>query len=239
MHTTRRLSLVVLCGAAFAAVTAAPAEALPGVATGAATPSTNSAVVTGVVAPDGAATFYQFLYGTTTAYTQKTPLMEIAAGTTAPQTVSATITGLTPATTYHYELIALAETSPYTTPLSGGDSSFTTTTPAKGTLRLNSSKLRVKHRRVAVSLSCQSVFTCAGKLTITTTRKVRKKTKTVKCVNSKAFSIAAGKSTTLKFKVSGGCEKLLKRRHKIHGKLRAKVSTGQPNLNKRVTLKGK
>jgi hypothetical protein len=66
------------------------------------TPST--ATLTGAVDPNGAETRYLFQYGTTSSYgavTTETPLTGDGS-----QAVVAPITGLAPATTYHYRLIA-------------------------------------------------------------------------------------------------------------------------------------
>jgi predicted lipoprotein with Yx(FWY)xxD motif len=51
-------------------------------------------------------THYHFEYGTTTAYGTSVPVPEGDAGVEAIATVSQTVTGLTPNTTYHYRLVA-------------------------------------------------------------------------------------------------------------------------------------
>jgi hypothetical protein len=94
----------------------AAALALPGLAqaqsskptavTGAAAAVTpQSATLLGKVTPNGAATTFLFQYGTTTLYTAATPVTAVGAGT-APAAVVADVTGLAPATTYHYRLVA-------------------------------------------------------------------------------------------------------------------------------------
>jgi hypothetical protein len=59
----------------------------------------------GGVYPNGTDTTYWWEYGTSTSYGQQTPATDIGPGTT-PLAVSDTLTGLQPATTYHYRLVA-------------------------------------------------------------------------------------------------------------------------------------
>jgi hypothetical protein len=81
----------------------------------------HSAVIQGVVNPNDKPVTYSFVYGTTPAYGSLTPLANIAKGK-ANVPVSATLTGLQPSTTYHFQLVA--SNSDGTT--SGGDLTFTT-----------------------------------------------------------------------------------------------------------------
>jgi hypothetical protein len=64
-----------------------------------------SATLNGTVDPEGLATNYYFEYGTNTAYDPVTPTESAGAGT-APVPVSATVSGLTPGTTYDFQLVA-------------------------------------------------------------------------------------------------------------------------------------
>jgi phosphodiesterase/alkaline phosphatase D-like protein len=94
----------------------------PGASTGrAASISTTSANLTGSVDPQGQSTTYYFQYGTTTAYGSQSSPSSAGAGT-AYTVVSAAVGGLTPATTYHYRLVA---TNPTGTSF-GADKAFTT-----------------------------------------------------------------------------------------------------------------
>lgn len=63
------------------------------------------AVLWGSLRAGGLATTYHFEYGTSSAYGSVTPEKAIAAGGK-PINVSATVSGLTPETTYHYRLVA-------------------------------------------------------------------------------------------------------------------------------------
>jgi hypothetical protein len=70
--------------------------------------SANGAQLQGGVYPNGDDTSYWWEYGTTTAYGQETPHVDIGSGTPAAPAVSApaVLTGLQPNTTYHYRLDA-------------------------------------------------------------------------------------------------------------------------------------
>ncbi len=94
----------------------------PTVFTGSATAITSSsATLTGTVNPNGQTTTYRFDYGKTTAYGGRSP--DTAAGSgTAAASVTATLSGLTRKTLYHYRLVA---TNPSGTSF-GADATFTT-----------------------------------------------------------------------------------------------------------------
>jgi hypothetical protein len=77
--------------------------------------------VTGTINPNGAPTTYEFQYGTSTAYGLLTGPQTLAAGTS-PVPVSATITGVAPATLFHYRLVAFHGALS----TAGGDATFFT-----------------------------------------------------------------------------------------------------------------
>jgi hypothetical protein len=104
----------------------APASAAAATAvTGAAQPGTTTATLNGTVNPEGVETQYFFQYGTTTAYGGTTSA-ESSSGTT-DQPVSATISGLSPATTYHFRLVAVPFGG---MPVNGNDATFKTNAAA-------------------------------------------------------------------------------------------------------------
>src|SRR5580704_16710454 len=116
----------------FAAVLCIGAVALPAsVAAAAPAPSVttsgvshvmfSSAILNGNVDPRGQTTAYAFQYGTTRAYGAQTPLAAAGNGTITIK-VSETVSGLQPATVYHYRVIATSAAG--TT--KGGDRTFTT-----------------------------------------------------------------------------------------------------------------
>ncbi|HWB04347.1 MAG TPA: choice-of-anchor tandem repeat GloVer-containing protein [Verrucomicrobiales bacterium] len=97
----------------------------PDAVTGAVTSiSTTSATLNGTVNPNGAATTWQFEYGTTTSYGSVMPATpgSLSSGNTA-QSVNTTLSGLTPGATYHYRLKANNGNGTD----NGDDATFTTT----------------------------------------------------------------------------------------------------------------
>lgn len=86
-------------------VTASPPGA-PSAATAAATAiGETGATLNGQVNPNGSATTYFFNYGTTNSYGHITAVTSAGEGATSNE-VSATLTGLAPGTTYHFQIIA-------------------------------------------------------------------------------------------------------------------------------------
>jgi hypothetical protein len=101
-----------------------PQPVPPTVTTGGASGITNSAaIVAGTINPNGLSTTYHFDYGTTTSYGSQAPASDGSAGSGSANTpVSASLSGLTALTTYHYRLVAT--NSAGTT--NGSDATFTT-----------------------------------------------------------------------------------------------------------------
>src|SRR4051794_10396315 len=120
--TCSALAALALCVAMLAPAAALAARG-PIVQT---TPATaiapTTATLTGTVDPGARDTEYFFLYGTTS-YSRRTPTQRIPAGP--PAAVSAALTGLTPATVYHYRLFAFHPGRPGQADL-GADQAFTT-----------------------------------------------------------------------------------------------------------------
>ncbi|MCW3004777.1 MAG: hypothetical protein JWQ20_4075, partial [Conexibacter sp.] len=84
---------------------AAQAATPPGASTGgAANVAQQTARLTGAVDPNGDSTTYQFQYGTTSAYGSVTPEQTLSGD--GNKAVTADVSGLAPATIYHYRLIA-------------------------------------------------------------------------------------------------------------------------------------
>ncbi|MFA6050707.1 MAG: fibronectin type III domain-containing protein [Candidatus Paceibacterota bacterium] len=81
-------------------------QAAPAAITGTTfTPSNSTAIVTGIVTPNGALTTYWFEYGDTTSMTKKTAAQSVGSGFTAIN-APAYITGLSANTTYYFRLSA-------------------------------------------------------------------------------------------------------------------------------------
>jgi len=97
----------------------------PAVTTGAASLITDTSErVAGEVNPNGLATTYHFVYGTSTSYGSSTAAVSAGSGSVA-SAVSATLSGLQPNTTYHYQLVA----SNADGTVEGADQTFTTAAP--------------------------------------------------------------------------------------------------------------
>ncbi len=100
----------------------------PLAATGAATVSSaTEATLAGTVNPDGQATEYFFEWGTTAGYGQTTANQLLSGEDHAGHAVSAKLTGLAPATEYHFRV--LAKNASDALPVPGADQVFTTLPP--------------------------------------------------------------------------------------------------------------
>ena len=118
---------VIVAGAAVALGLGVPgaAAATPTAITGAVSAvGGTSATLNGTVNPAGAATEWWFEYGTSVAYGSKTTTAAAGSGST-NVAVPKALSGLAPATTYHYRLVARNASG--TT--NGGDGIFTTASP--------------------------------------------------------------------------------------------------------------
>jgi hypothetical protein len=110
--------LALLLVVASMAVAAPSPTATTGRATGV---TYSSATVHGSVNPEGQQTNYVFQYGTSRSYGAQTPL-SVAGSGTGSVSVSQTIAGLQPLTTYHYRILASGPDGSAT----GSDRTFTT-----------------------------------------------------------------------------------------------------------------
>jgi hypothetical protein len=100
-----RAGAVAAAAAALLLPAAAQAASAPGVSTGsAANVAQQTARLTGTVDPNGEATTFQFQFGPDSAYGSATAEQTVAGD--GKKTITADISGLAPATTYHYRLIA-------------------------------------------------------------------------------------------------------------------------------------
>jgi hypothetical protein len=101
-----RITATNASGTSVGADQAFTTDPAPTVSTGSATSITSSsAVVNGIVNPQGHSTRYFFQYGTTTSYGVQTSPGGAGSGT-GNVAVHQTLTGLAPSTTYHYRIVA-------------------------------------------------------------------------------------------------------------------------------------
>jgi len=105
-RTLLALAIALSVGAIAGAPASASAAGAPAVSTGrSASVTYSSAILYGTVNPHSEPTTYVFQFGTTRSYGEQTPLAPAGSGATAI-TVSQTLTGLQPLTTYHYRILA-------------------------------------------------------------------------------------------------------------------------------------
>ena len=147
MSARRALPILAIVGMLFAIPGIAEAAGTPNVTTSAASSITStSATLNGTVNPAKQSTTYSFQYGATTGYGASTAAQ--AVGGNGTKSVSATISGLLPSTTYHYRLIAANASGPST----GQDVTFTTATagavaPSKDAVSITAAPRTVTYGR--------------------------------------------------------------------------------------------
>jgi hypothetical protein len=253
---------------ATAALAASIAILGAGGATAAAPPATNggatqigttSAVLNGTVditdtAPQDS--FWYFQYGTTTKYGSHTPAIVTGPEDTA---VSVTVSGLSPNTTYHFQLV-VAQNANYSPQYSvSADGTFTTNMTSgqpgtgggsgggssgkTGRASLTSHRLKVQGGYVSLSFKCSGATgsKCKGVVVIAATGKLgNAKKKTMYGCAAGSFNTTGGKTSKLHMKISKSCTTLLKqaRHHQLNAKLQATYSTHQASLKTGVTLVG-
>jgi hypothetical protein len=173
MRKLRVAAAVVLlvCGLLVLAITsashptsAAAASSPPTATTGAASNTgESSATVNGTVNPNGQSTTYYFKYGTTTSYGLQTSPAGAGSGT-GSVAVHQGLDGLTPNTTYHYELVATSSAGTST----GADQTLTTSTTANSqTVVLGHEGFVSPGAIVGAEVGCfHGTTTCTGQLTI-------------------------------------------------------------------------
>ncbi len=93
------------------------------------TPTDTTAQLSFTLDPEGAETTYIIKYGTSTSYDKQTAPVDIGSATGA-QSLTPTLTGLTPGTTYHFAVFASNSVEQEVT---SGDGEFKTLIPASGT----------------------------------------------------------------------------------------------------------
>lgn len=176
MRKMRVAAAIVLlgCGLLVLAITSAshpaPASAAaspPSATTG--SPSSvgrSHATVSGTVNPNGQSTDYYFRYGTTTSYGLQTGPAHAGSGTGAVA-VHATLDGLSPNTTYHYQLVATSSAGA----TNGADQTLTTAsspTTTSQTVVLGHEGFVSPGRIVGAEVGCfHGTTTCTGHLTMT------------------------------------------------------------------------
>jgi hypothetical protein len=210
----------------------------PVATTGAASAVTlQSATLAGSVDAKGAPTSYHFEYGPTTGYGSTTP--STAAGSSSGAApAGATLDGLSPATTYHYRLVATnaggtakggdqtfttASPPPGSTPPASGESPTTQTAgavPAFGGVKLVSTRLTFRSKFIRLKLSCPAgtVGRCAGRTKLTARRPGRVGAASAVTLGRASFSIAAGTQASVRVRVTRAGRRLLSRSRRLRGR---------------------
>jgi CSLREA domain-containing protein len=192
------------------------------------------ASVAGTVNPGQLPASYFFRYGKTKAYGSKTPAAGAGTGD-ANVLALATLRKLAPNTTYHYRLVGRNPDGTVT----GVDRSFRTKPLPFAGVRILSEQATVKNGRAPVKVSCplpSSLTRCAGSLALTTRVKKHGKTTTVK-LGTTSFTVATGKTATVKVKLTDAALKLVKAKGKLATEATARTTDARGGKQK-VTKRG-
>jgi Beta-propeller repeat len=193
-----------------------------------------AATLNGTVNPNGDATTYYVQYGTSTTYGSQ-PATQSAGSDNSNHAVSTSITGLAPATTYHFRIVATNSSGTSY----GGDQAFTTTSSPVTSMPPPAAVVVPKFvllgaptpssTGVSFSLLCQAAAgtICQGSAQLTTlehlllkrilaltSRKKKRHTKRV-VIGSKAFSLAAGAQQKIVVPLNATGRRLLARFHRL------------------------
>jgi hypothetical protein len=206
-----------------AAATTGPASAV----------TDRSATLSGSVNPKGSPTSYRFEYGPTSAYGSSTPAVAAGSGKNAVAAV-ASLDGLTPATTYHYRVVATNAGGPtkgsdqtFTTgsaqppaPTSPPPSSSSSPAPAFAGVRLVATRLSFGGRFITLRLSCPAgtVGRCTGRTKLSARRRARSGAARSVTLGRAPFSIAAGSRAKVRVRVSRAGRRLLTQTRRLRGR---------------------
>jgi hypothetical protein len=197
------------------AATTGPAGAVTG----------QSATLSGSVIAHGIPTSYHFEYGPTPAYGHTTPSTGVGAGLSAVA-AAATLGGLSPATAYHYRIVATNSGGV----TKGADHTFSTAgsaspppPPSPGPfagVRLVSTRLMTAGRFITLKLRCPAttVGRCSGQTKLSAPRRTGPRAAARVVLGRVGFSIAPGKQAKLSLRVSRPGRRLLGRTSRLRGK---------------------
>ncbi len=207
----------------------APAGAgAPTATTGAATGiGKHGGTLNGQVTSGGQPTAYFFKYGKKSSLGNITAVQHVASSAS----VSAAISHLSPGTRYRYRLLAVNDSG---SSLGTVHSFKTAGHKARGALRLDGTKLKVKHRKVSASFTCASAKACRGSFSIV----VRLGSKKAVLAKGTFGRIRAHKRRTVNVTARpDGLAVLAKApRHRAAGKLTARSRTGQRGVSRAVIV---
>jgi hypothetical protein len=236
----------MLVGAGVGEATSPPAVTHPATAV-----TSTSAALNGVINPSGLDTFWEFQWGTTTAYGRNTTPSGPIRGTSV-NSVLAPIRGLQPDTTYHFRLVVVqgaAGVSGQATIFGGQDATFTTpaTSGPGGNnsqnkhahASLGSHTLAVHHGDALIAWGCSGTkrAICKGTISLSARGNVGGKIKTVNCGGGRLIA-TTGTHHTVRAHLGNDCLSLVEhaRHHRLAASLVAYFTQGTGNLLTRVTL---
>ena len=206
------------------------------------------ATLAGSVDPKGAPTTYRFEYGTTTTYGTSTATAGAGSGS-GSVAVGASVSGLAPATTYHYRVVA----SNAAGVAHGGDRTFTTapasaagapgtpgtpgtpgsSTPSAGGgfagVKLVSTKLAYRRRSITLRLSCpaSTVGKCTGRTKLTARRRSSgSRSATVVTLGRARFQVAPGRAARVKVRVTRAGRRLFAGTRRLRGRAASAAHDG-------------
>jgi hypothetical protein len=215
--------------AALAAFPAGASAAAPTVTTSPADASLLTdtyALIGGIINPGGSATSYQFEWGRTTAYGQSTPITAAGNGT-ADVPVDYSLDSLTPRTTYHYRLVALAPNGDPASRVVGADQTFTTTRALA--LSITGHRAKLKGGKTSFTLKAVGPPETAADGIATVQAVIGKQVRTLAL---KSYSVSTGEKKTFSVRLPASIRKVLA--EKDHSKVLLRVSAKTSGIKKAV-----
>ena len=239
MQFARTPARLAVIGSAVAAL-GLPAAALAASPTASSAPADpagifdDAANIGGLVSPGGIDTSYAFQYGTTTAYGQTTPLRDAGSGK-GDVPVDEALTGLAPATTYHYRILAFATDSGLGSAVYGADEAFTTA-PRIG-VEIVGRRLQRQGHRVLVTLRAigPQDGTAAGHLTLSGRWNGARH-----WLGSTHYRLDVGQTKSVRIHLGKGALRAFDKApsHRLNGRARARTHGNTTPTIKRLTLVG-
>jgi hypothetical protein len=172
-----------------------------------------SALLSGAVNTYGAASTYYFEYGLSAAYGTRTPTGLLAAAPGEPasatsSTVQAQITGLTPASAYHFRLVASNASG------TTASADMTFTTPNESGVTTSKKRLRASGERlIALPINCAKQPRCAGRILLVP-RSPRRSAGHADYGQAR-YSIAYGANARLRIVLTRAAREILARRGRL------------------------
>ncbi|HWE11990.1 MAG TPA: DUF11 domain-containing protein [Solirubrobacteraceae bacterium] len=198
--------------------------------------TTTGAKLLGTVVPGNQPTGFFFEIGMTKSYGAMSPIGHTG---TSKMSVSSVASRLTPATIYHYRLVAINDSGTSY----GADRTFTTPgSRSPGALVLDSKKLHVRHGRVYAPFTCNSTKACRFRWTIAIRARSAKTHKIATAAFTKSTTggktIRAHTTVLESAAVQPKALALLgkAKHHRLTGKLTARPRSGQKGISKGVTV---